>query len=259
LGLPAIVGTGKGTEILNAGQEVTVSCAEGDRGFVYEGIAEYEAKDVSLENIPTTQTQIMLNLANPAAALRWWRLPSAGVGLARMEFIINNLIKIHSMALVHWETLEDQDVRQAIAELTNKVLEVLVANGLSRGEKGLEIYVMCEIPSNVVLASQFAERFDGFSIGSNDLTQLVFGIERDSERLAELFDERNEAVTEMIATVIRAAHQAGRKIGICGQAPSDHPEFARFLVHAGIDSISVNPDSFITVKQHVADAEAEAG
>lgn len=141
----------------------------------------------------------------------------------------------------------------------DKVLEVLAANGLNRGEKGLEVYVMCEIPANIVLAGQFAERFDGFSIGSNDLTQLVLGVERDSERLAELFDERNEAVTEMIATVIRAAHQADRKIGLCGQAPSDHPEFARFLVHAGIDSISVNPDSFMTVKQHVADAEIEAG
>lgn len=139
----------------------------------------------------------------------------------------------------------------------DKVLETLANNGLIRGENGLQVYVMCEIPANVILAAQFAQRFDGFSIGSNDLTQLVLGVDRDSERLAGLFDERNEAVTEMIATVIRAAHKAGRKVGLCGEAPSHHPAFAQFLVEADIDSMSVNPDSFIAVKQQVAATEAK--
>jgi pyruvate,water dikinase len=368
LGLPAVVGTEKGTDILQDGQEITVSCAEGDEGFIYEGIADYEIQDFSLEEIPKTQTQVMLNLAHPAGALRWWRLPSDGVGLARMELIINNIIKIHPMALIKWNELEDPEVRQKINELTaawedkpqyfvdimahgiariaasqypntvivrmsdfktneyaeliggrafepkepnpmlgwrgasryysdgyreaftlecrairkareeigldniilmipfcrtlaeaDKVLEVLAENGLTRGEKGLQVYVMCEIPSNVILARQFADRFDGFSIGSNDLTQLVLGVDRDSNRLASLFNEQDEAVKEMIATVIRYAHEKQRKVGLCGQAPSDYPEFARFLVQANIDSISVNPDSFVKVKQQVAAAEAEEG
>ena len=138
----------------------------------------------------------------------------------------------------------------------DRVLEVMAENGLTRGENGLEVYVMCEIPSNVILAAAFAERFDGFSIGSNDLTQLTLGVDRDSELLAGLFDEENEAVTWMIRTVIEQAHQAGAKVGLCGQAPSNRPDFAEFLVDCGIDSISVTPDSFICVKQHVASAEA---
>ena len=138
----------------------------------------------------------------------------------------------------------------------DRVLEVMAHNGLRRGEDGLEVYVMCEIPSNVVLAKAFAERFDGFSIGSNDLTQLTLGVDRDSDELAELFDEQDEAVKWMIRTVIDAAHRSGAKIGLCGQAPSDHPEFAEFLVHCGIDSLSVSPDSFIAVKQRVAAAES---
>ncbi|MDP2331428.1 MAG: putative PEP-binding protein, partial [Reyranella sp.] len=138
----------------------------------------------------------------------------------------------------------------------DRVLAVMAENGLRRGEAGLEIYVMCEIPSNVILAKSFAERFDGFSIGSNDLTQLTLGVDRDSEELAELFDEQDEAVKWMIENVIREAHKAGAKIGLCGQAPSDHPEFAEFLVDCGIDSISVSPDSFLAVKQKVAAAEA---
>jgi pyruvate,water dikinase len=141
-------------------------------------------------------------------------------------------------------------------EEADRVLEELARHGLARGANGLQVYVMCEIPSNVILAKQFAERFDGFSIGSNDLTQLVLGVDRDSERLARLFDERHPAVKAMIAEVIRAAHAAGRKVGLCGQAPSDHPDFARFLVDAGIDSISVNPDSFVAVKEIVAQAES---
>jgi pyruvate,water dikinase len=141
----------------------------------------------------------------------------------------------------------------------DRVLEVMAENGLKRGENGLQVYVMCEIPSNVILAPQFAKRFDGFSIGSNDLTQLTLGVDRDSGELASLFDEQDEAVKWMISNVIAAAHKAGAKVGLCGQAPSDHPEFAGFLVECGIDSISVTPDSFVAVKQHVAAAEKEKG
>ncbi|MBA3034682.1 MAG: phosphoenolpyruvate synthase [Gammaproteobacteria bacterium] len=364
LGLPAVIGTGNATAALEDGQEVTVSCAEGDTGFVYAGILEFEARDLSLDDIPPTRTQVMLILADPAAALRWWRLPADGVGLARMEFIINNLIKIHPMALVNWDSLEDATARTKIEELTrgwtdkqaffvdtlargiariaasrypkpvilrmsdfksneyarliggqtfepdeenpmlgwrgasryyspdyqagfalecravkmlreemgfdnvivmipfcrttteaDRVLAVMAEYGLTRGERGLEIYVMCEIPANIILAEAFAERFDGFSIGSNDLTQLTLGVDRDSARLAELFDERDEAVKTLIRQVIQRVHALGRKVGLCGQAPSDHPDFAAFLVEAGIDSISVNPDSFIAVKQAVAKAE----
>jgi len=366
LGLPAVVGTGNATSVLKDGEEVTVCCAEGDEGFVYAGAADFEVREIALQDIPKTRTQVMLNVANPAAALRWWRLPADGVGLARMEFIIGSLIKIHPMALARWQTLEDRAVRRRIHQLTrawpdktdyfvdtlasgiariaaahhprpvivrtsdfktneyarliggeafepgesnpmlgwrgasryydegyregfalecrairkvreemglanvivmipfcrtpeeaDRVLEELARHGLARGENGLQVYVMCEIPSNVILAKQFAERFDGFSIGSNDLTQLVLGVDRDSERLARLFDEQHAAVKTMIAEVIRAAHAAGRKVGLCGQAPSDHPDFARFLVDAGIDSISVNPDSFVAVKEIVASAESE--
>jgi pyruvate, water dikinase len=364
LGLPAIVGTGSATQVLHDGQEVTVSCAEGEQGFVYEGLVEYEARELDLANVPQTRTQVMLNLANPAAAFRWWRLPAAGVGLARMEFVVSNHIKIHPMALVRADVVTDPAAKALISELTkgyqpkaeyfvdrlarglsriaaayyprpvivrmsdfktneyanliggaafepkeenpmlgfrgasryyspryregfalecraicqlrgkmgfrnvivmipfcrstreaDEVLAVMAENGLKRGEGGLQVYVMCEIPSNVILAKAFAERFDGFSIGSNDLTQLTLGVDRDSEDLAQLFDEQDDAVKWMIESVIREAHKAGAKVGLCGQAPSDHPEFAEFLVRCGIDSISVSPDSFLAVKQHVAAAE----
>jgi len=365
LGLPAIVGTGDATRILHDEQEVTVSTAEGDQGFVYDGVAEYETEKLDLRDLPATRTQIMLNLANPAAAFRWWRIAADGVGLARMEFVVGNHIKVHPMALVQYDTLQDADAKRQIAELTagyeskteyfvdrlarglariaaaqhpkpvivrmsdfktneyanliggaafepkeenpmigfrgasryyspryrdgfalecsairrlreemgfrnvvvmipfcrsvkeaDRVLAVMAENGLRRGDNGLEIYVMCEIPSNVIMAKAFAERFDGFSIGSNDLTQLTLGVDRDSEGLAELFDEQDDAVKWMIESVIREAHKSGAKIGLCGQAPSDHPEFAEFLVDCGIDSISVSPDSFIAVKRKVASAEA---
>jgi pyruvate,water dikinase len=365
LGLPAIVGTGNATRVLHDEQEVTVSCAEGDEGFIYEGTADFEVEDLDLEHIPATRTKVMLNFANPAAAFRWWRIPADGVGLARMEFVVSNQIKVHPMALVRYDTLKDEDAKRAIAELTqgyedkteyfvdrlarglariaaahypkpvivrmsdfktneyanlvggaafepkeenpmlgfrgasryyspryrdgfalecrairrlreemgfrnviimipfcrstkeaDRVLAVLAESGLRRGENGLGVYVMCEIPSNVILAKAFAERFDGFSIGSNDLTQLTLGVDRDSEELAELFDEQDEAVKWMIDSVIREAHKSGVKVGLCGQAPSDHPEFAEFLVTCGIDSVSVSPDSFIAVKRRVAAAEA---
>jgi pyruvate, water dikinase len=367
LGLPAVVGTGNATQLLKDEQEITVSCAEGDEGFVYEGKADFETVTIDLEHIPATRTQIMFNLANPAAAFRWWRLPADGVGLLRMEFVVSNHIKVHPMALVHYDALKDEAAKSAISELTegyadkpdyfvdrlsrglgriaaafyakpvivrmsdfktneyanliggaqfepkeenpmlgfrgasryyspnyqegfalecrairrlreelgfsnvvimipfcrsikeaDRVLEVMAENGLKRGENGLRVYVMCEIPSNVILAKTFATRFDGFSIGSNDLTQLTLGVDRDSAQLAPLFDEQDEAVRWMIATVIEKAHESGAKVGLCGQAPSDHPKFAEFLVGCGIDSISVSPDSFIAVKRHVAAAEASA-
>ena len=368
LGLPAIVGCGDATQTLDNSQEVTVSCAEGDKGFVYAGALDFETHDVDLDDIPTTRTQVMLNLANPAAALRWWRLPNDGVGLARMEFIINNLIKIHPLALLHsdqveskarkqietltaaytangqdkthyfvdtlargiariaasqyprqvivrtsdfksneyaqliggatfepqeanpmlgWRgasryysdeyregfALECQAIKKAREEIgldniivmipfcrtpeeADKVLEVMAENELKRGEHGLQVYVMAEIPANVILATEFAQRFDGFSIGSNDLTQLVLGVDRDSDQLATLFDEQHAAVKHMISDLIESAHRHQRKVGLCGQAPSDYPRFARFLVEAGIDSISVNPDSFVNVKDHVAKTES---
>lgn len=368
LGLPAIVGTGNATQVLHSEQDVTVSCAEGDEGFVYEGTAEFDVETVDVANLPRTRTEIMLNLANPAAAYRWWRIPADGVGLARMEFVVSNHIRVHPMALVRYDRLKDEKAKQEIAELTagyenkteyfvdrlsrglariaaavwpkpvivrmsdfktneyagllggaefepaeenpmigfrgaaryyspryregfalecraierlrktlgfdnvvvmipfcrstgeaDKVLEVMAENGLKRGKDGLKVFVMCEIPSNVILAAEFAKRFDGFSIGSNDLTQLTLGVDRDSGELAGLFDEQDPAVKWMISNVISEARKAGAKIGLCGQAPSDHPEFAAFLVECGIDSISVSPDSFIAVKRQVAEAEQESG
>jgi pyruvate,water dikinase len=362
LGLPAIVGTGNATAVLHDGATVTVSCAEGDVGAVYEGRAEIEKQSLDLSAIPATRTQVMLNVANPAAAFRWWRLPADGVGLARIEFIIGHDIRAHPLALVRRDAVQSPHERRALDKLTrgwasgeeyfvaklaagvariaaahyprpvivrtsdfktneyarllggaafepkeenpmlgwrgasryytdyrdgfalecralkrvreelgfrnvivmipfcrtpaeaDAVLEVMRENGLERGKDGLEVYVMCEIPSNVVLAEQFAARFDGFSIGSNDLTQLVLGVDRDSARLKGLFDEGNEAVTRLIRSVIDTAHNAGRKVSLCGQAPSDKPAFVEFLVDAGIDSVSVTPDSFVRVKTNIADA-----
>jgi len=364
LGVPAIVGTGGGTALLKDGQEITISCAEGEKGFIYPGRLQFEVEEIDLAGLPATRTDLMINLADPATALRWWRLPAKGVGLARMEFIISNAIRVHPMALAHPERLEPE-VRNQVAELTkgfenpeeyfvdrlatgighiaavfhpnpaivrlsdfktneyahllggegfepveenpmlgfrgasrysdpryrdgfalecralkrvreemgfdnvipmvpfcrtpaeaDRVLETMAENGLRRGENGLQVYVMCEIPSNVILAEKFAERFDGFSIGSNDLTQLVLGVDRDSGDLTALFDERDEAVKSMIAEVIGEAKRSGVKIGICGQAPSNYPEFAEFLVERGIDSISLNPDSFVATSKRVAQAEA---
>ena len=364
LGLPAIVGTGNATHILHDEQEVTVSCAGGGEGVISEGIAEFEAEDLRIDDLPKTRTHIMLNMANPSAAFRWWRLPFDGVGLARMEFVVNNAIKVHPMALVHFDQLKDEAAKAEIAEVTkgyadkteffvdglarglsqiaavaypkpvivrmsdfktneyaellggrqfepseenpmigfrgasryyspryeagfaleckaihrlrnemgfdnvvvmipfcrspneaDKVLEVMEKHGLKRGKDGLEVYVMGEIPANVILAEDFAKRFDGFSIGSNDLTQLTLGVDRDSEALADLFDESDPAVLWMIESLIARAHKAGAKVGLCGQAPSNDPAFAKLLVKAGIDSISVTPDSFIAVKRHVAAAE----
>jgi pyruvate,water dikinase len=364
LGIPAVIGTGNATETLHDGQEVTLSCVEGSDGYVYEGCLEYETEELDLEALPDTDTTIMLNVASPAAALNWWTLPVDGIGLARMEYIVNNVIQAHPMALVAFDEVEDETARTQIEELTqgyddkgeyfvdhlaqgigtiaaaqypdpvivrmsdfktneyadliggeafepheenpmlgwrgasryysdayregfaleckalrrvrdtmgftnvvvmipfcrtpeeaDQVLEVMAENGLERGENGLQVYVMAEIPSNILQADEFAERFDGFSIGTNDLTQLVLGVGRDAERLSYLFDERSPSVKRMITDLIQRAHDADRPVGICGQAPSDHPDFAEFLVEASIDSISVIPDSVADVIQHVAEAE----
>ncbi|MBL8023994.1 MAG: phosphoenolpyruvate synthase [Elusimicrobia bacterium] len=361
MGIPAIVGTGRATKAILNGQVVTLSCAEGDRGRVYPGRLDFEEVDIPLEKLPTPPVPLMLNIASPAAAFQWWRLPVQGIGLARLEFIINDVIRVHPMALVHPQRVKNPAVRREIARLTrgykhptdyfverlasgvaqiaasqhphpvivrfsdfktneyanllggkefepqeenpmigwrgasryyhpdyregfalecraikevrekkgftnvvvmvpfcrtveeaDQVLAQLASNGLTRGAHGLEVYVMCEIPSNVILAEAFADRFDGFSIGSNDLTQLTLGVDRDSGTLAPLFNERNPAVTRLIEDIIRRAHAKGRKVGICGQAPSDHPEFAAFLVRSGIDTISLNPDSVIGVIKSLA-------
>lgn len=351
LGLPAIVGAEHGTEILKDGQEVTVSCAEGETGSVYSGLIPFEVEETDFSEMPRPRTKIMMNVGNPGEAFRFSALPNDGVGLAREEFIVSTYVKIHPMALVNFEQLQDLAVKSEIDRLTQgyvdkrqffvdrlsegvamiaaafyprdvimrlsdfktneyanliggrayepleenpmlgfrgasrythpryregfalecramkkvreemglsnlklmvpfcrtveegrKVLEEMARHGLRRGQNGLDVYVMCEIPSNVILAEDFAEIFDGFSIGSNDLTQLVLGVDRDSEIIAPLFDERNPAVKKMVSSVIQSARAKGRKIGICGQAPSDYPDFSEFLVTQGIDSISLNPD-----------------
>ncbi len=366
LGIAAVIGTGDGTRVLENGTEVTLSCAEGDQGQVYPGTLEYRTEELDLSAAPEVSTRIMLNMGSPGEATRWWRLPTRGVGLARMEYVINDAIKIHPLALVHFDRISDPGTRARINELTagyrdrteyfvdrlawgigtiaaasypepvivrmsdfktneyaeliggrdfepdeenpmlgwcgasryysedyapgfalecrairrvreemgltnvvvmipfcrtpeeaDRVLEVLAEHGLERGVEGLEVYVMAEVPSNIILADEFARRFDGFSIGSNDLTQLVLGVDRDATRLAYLFDERNEAVTRSIRELIERAHAAGCKVGICGQAPSDHPEFAAFLVAAGIDSISLTPDSVMGTIERVAEIEDE--
>jgi pyruvate,water dikinase len=364
LGIPAVIGTGNATETLTDGQEVTLSCVEGTEGDVYEGLLEYDTTELDLGALPETETRIMLNVASPAAALNWWRLPTEGIGLARMEYLVNNVIEVHPMALVAFDQVDDEAARARIEERTqgyddkteyfvdhlsrgvgsiaatqyphpvlvrlsdfktneyadliggqafepreenpmlgwrgasryysdeyrdgfalecralkrvretmgftnvvlmipfcrtpaeaDRVLDVMAENGLKRGENGLEVYVMAEIPSNVLQADEFAERFDGFSIGTNDLTQLVLGVGRDAERLSDLFDERNPSVIRMVADLIERAHASDRPVGICGQAPSDHPDFAEVLVEAGIDSISVIPDSVADVIRQVARAE----
>ncbi|QIG81750.1 phosphoenolpyruvate synthase [Stakelama tenebrarum] len=368
LGVPAIIGTGNATELLKDGDAVTLSCAEGDEGRVYPGTLDFSSEDIDVAALPDTRTQLMVNLADPDTAFSWWRLPAKGVGLARMEFIVSNWVRVHPMALVHPERVTDRAAKREIAALTrgyadpkdyfvetlalgvariaaachphpaivrlsdfktneyahllggagfepheenpmlgfrgasryyneryregfalecralkrvretigldnlivmvpfcrtpdeaDRVLAEMAANGLTRGEDGLQVYVMCEIPANVLRAEEFAQRFDGFSIGSNDLTQMVLGIDRDSAMLAPLFDERDPAVKAMIAQVIDRAHESGAKVGICGQAPSNYPEFARFLVEQGIDSISLNPDSFVKTIATVAQAETAAG
>jgi pyruvate,water dikinase len=367
MGIPAIVGCGNATTLLHSGQDITVCCAEGDEGRVYNGQIPFEVDEVALKELPRTHTQILMNVGNPQEAFSLSAIPNDGVGLARMEFIIANQIQAHPLALIYFDELDDHVAQAKIAELTpqydykaqffvdklahgigtiaaafypkpvivrmsdfksneyanllggrqfepreenpmigwrgasryyderyqegfalecqamkrvrdemgltnvilmipfcrtpeegNRVLAEMATHGLVRGENGLQVYVMCELPSNVMLAEQFCEVFDGFSIGSNDLTQLTLGLDRDSSLVAHLFDERNPAVKQLIATAIRAVKHQGRKIGICGQAPSDYPEFAQFLVEQGIDSISLNPDSLLKTLLHIAEVEAKS-
>ncbi|TAE05551.1 MAG: phosphoenolpyruvate synthase [Oscillatoriales cyanobacterium] len=367
MGIPAIVGTGDGTKLLKNGQEITISCAEGEEGKVYSGLVPFVVQESAIDNLPRTRTQILMNVGNPEEAFGLSAIPCDGVGLARLEFIIANHIKAHPLALIHFNKLVDKSVKREIAKLTalyehkpdfftdklahgigtiaaafypnpvivrmsdfksneyanllggrqfepkeenpmigwrgasryydpnyreayaleckalkrvrnemgltnvipmipfcrtpeegRKVLAEMAKHGLVKGENGLQVYVMCELPSNVIFADEFAQVFDGFSIGSNDLTQLTLGLDRDSALVAHIFDERNEAVKRMVEIAIKAAKKYGRKIGICGQAPSDYPEFARFLVELGIDSISLNPDSVLKTLLDVAKVESTA-
>jgi pyruvate,water dikinase len=364
-GIPCVVGTTNATQLLHTGQRVTVSCAEGAEGRVYAGQIPFAVEELELSEIPATRTEIMLTVGDPAQSFALAALPNAGVGLARTEFIINNHVGIHPMALVRYPGLKDKDAVQKISEQLNgedsksyfvqrfsegvariaaafypkpvivrmsdfktneyakliggrefepdeenpmigfrgasryydpayaegfaleckalqrvrqamgldnvkimipfcrtvdegkRVIEEMAKHGLKQGENGLEIYAMCELPSNVFCAREFLEVFDGFSIGSNDLTQLILGLDRESGTLARLFDERNPAVRRAIADAIAEAHRAGKHIGICGQAPSDYPEFAEWLVQEGIDSISLNPDTAVRTSLLVASAESE--
>jgi pyruvate, water dikinase len=365
LGIPAIVGCGNATTQLLSVSQITVSCAGGEEGRVYAGLLPFEVQEVKLDSLPTTRTQILMNVGNPEQAFSLAAIPCDGVGLARLEFIIANQIKVHPLALLYPDRLSQPAVKHQIHDLTKqyrhqseyfvdklaqgvgtiaaafypkpvivrlsdfksneyanllggsdfepiednpmigwrgasryyspdyqagfalecqamqrvrhdmgltnvilmvpfcrtveegqKVLALMAEYGLVRGENGLQIYVMCEIPSNVIMAEEFAQIFDGFSIGSNDLTQLTLGIDRDSALLSHLFDERNPAVQRMIQMAITAVKRTDRKIGICGQAPSDYPEFARFLVEQGIDSISLNPDSVLKTRLAIAQVEA---
>lgn len=367
LGIPAVVGAGNATEVLETGREITVSCAEGEDGLVYDGILPFHKDTLSLKDIKRPKTKIMMNLGNPEEAFGFSMIPNDGIGLARLEFIITSYIKIHPMALVHPEKIKDPKVLQEIEQLTQgyrkedyfveqlaqgvgtiaaafypkpvvvrmsdfktneyasliggsyfemeesnpmigfrgasryfderyregyalecramkkvrdemgltnlilmipfcrtveearKVIAEMEKNGLRRGENGLQVYVMCEIPNNVLLIDEFSEFFDGFSIGSNDLTQLTLGVDRDSELLAAEFDERDPGVMKIMAMAMQGAKRNGRHSGICGQAPSDFPEVAEFLVKQGIDSISLNPDSVMKITLKVLETEKELG
>ncbi|MDO9558614.1 MAG: phosphoenolpyruvate synthase [Syntrophales bacterium] len=364
LGVPCIVGTGNGTKALLGVTHATVSCAEGEVGKVYEGILKFEVQRINAKNLTRPRTRIMMNVGNPENAFTLAAIPNDGVGLARLEFIINQYISIHPMALIEFDKVTDAGVRSKIETMTRgyndrwdffvdklaqgvakigaafwpkdvivrmsdfksneyanliggsffepheenpmigfrgasryydekyraaftleceamkkvrndmgltnvklmipfcrtveegeKVIKVMADRGLVQGENGLEIYMMVEIPSNVVLIEDFGKIFDGFSIGSNDLTQLTLGLDRDSAEVAHIFDERNKAVMDLIRIAITKSNNMGKKIGICGQAPSDYPEFARFLVECGIDSISLNSDTVIKTTVEILETE----
>jgi pyruvate,water dikinase len=368
LGVPCIVGTGDGTEKIAGTSEITVSCAEGEVGTVYGGILKYDVQKVNLEDFERPKTKIMMNVGNPENAFDIAAIPNDGVGLARLEFIINNFIRIHPMALIKFDKVTDEKVRKEIETLTQgyenkteffidklaqgvakigaafypndvivrmsdfksneyanliggqyfeedeenpmigfrgasryyddryregfvleceamkkvrnemgltniklmvpfcrtveegeRVVKVMKDNGLVQGENGLELYMMVEIPSNVILIEEFGKVFDGFSIGSNDLTQLSLGLDRDSAQVSHIFDERNQAVLDLIRIAISKARKMGKKIGICGQAPSDYPEFARFLVECGIDSMSLTSDTVIKTTLDVQKTEKSLG
>lgn len=364
LGLPCVVGTNNATKTISTGQSITVDCTEGEQGKIYEGLLKFKVDEIDIKKVPTPKTKIMINVGYPNEAFRLSFIPNDGVGLAREEFIINEFIRIHPMALVEFDKVKDPEIRKQINELTagyldkkqffidklasgvaiiasafypnnvilrfsdfktneyanliggkyfepkeenpmlgwrgasryyregykegfaleckaikkvrdefglnnlkvmipvcrtveegKKVLLEMKKNGLVQGKNGLEVYVMCEIPSNVILADQFCDIFDGFSIGSNDLTQMTLGVDRDSSLVADIFDERNEAVKRMVEHVIRVAKKKKCKIGICGDAPSTYPEFAQFLVDCGIDSISLSPDTVMKTRMIIAKHE----
>ncbi|MCF8810083.1 phosphoenolpyruvate synthase [Xanthomonas campestris pv. campestris] len=365
LGVPAVVGSGNATDVISDGQEVTVSCAEGDTGFIYDGLLPFERTTTDLGNMPPAPLKIMMNVANPERAFDFGQLPNAGIGLARLEMIIAAHIGIHPNALLEYDK-QDADVRkkidakiagygdpvsfyinrlaEGIATLTasvapntvivrlsdfksneyanliggsryepheenpmigfrgasryvdpsftkafsleckavlkvrnemgldnlwvmipfvrtleegRKVIEVLEQNGLKQGENGLKIIMMCELPSNALLADEFLDIFDGFSIGSNDLTQLTLGLDRDSSIVAHLFDERNPAVKKLLSMAIKSARAKGKYVGICGQGPSDHPELAEWLMQEGIESVSLNPDTVVDTWLRLAKLKSE--
>lgn len=368
LGIPCVVGTGNASEIIHDGQDITVACTGNDEGYVYEGLLDFEVERTNIENLERPKTKMMMNVGSPEHAFAYSLIPNDGVGLAREEFIINDHIKIHPLALMNFEHIKDKQVRAAINELTKgysdkvqyfvdklaegiaiigaafypndvivrfsdfktneyanliggkeyepiednpmigwrgasryyseayrpafeleckafmkvrdemgltnvkgmipfcrdlneaqKVQEVMASVGLKRGENNFQLYMMVEIPSNVMLADKFAELFDGFSIGSNDLTQLTLGVDRDNHTVAHVYDENNPAVKAMIRQVIRVGKEKGVKVGICGQAPSDYPEFARFLVEEGIQSISLAPDTIIKTTIDLKKTEERLG
>ena len=360
MGIPAVVGCGDATDHIKDGDEVTVSCAEGDTGFIYSGLLPFECRKADTGNLPDLSVKIMMNVGNPSRAFAFSRLPNAGVGLARLEFIINNTIGIHPKALLEFDNLP-ADLKDKIGKriagyaspvdfyveklvegiatlaaayhphkvivrmsdfksneyanlvagdryepheenpmigyrgvsrylsstfrdcfelecralrrvrndmgLTNvevmipfcrtleeaqQVTELLATQGIKRGENDLRLIMMCEIPSNAVLAEEFLEYFDGFSIGSNDMTQLSLGLDRDSGLIAHLFDERNPAVKKLLTMAIEACKKQGKYVGICGQGPSDYPDFAVWLHEQGISSISLNPDTVVDTWLHLA-------
>ena len=365
LGIPAVVGCGDATEVLKEGQEVTVSCAEGDTGMIYEGSLDFELRENTVDSMPNIPFKIMMNVGNPDRAFDFQALPNEGVGLARLEFIINRMIGVHPKALLNFDSLP-RDIHQTVEKrisgysspvdfyvdklvegistlaaafapkkvivrlsdfksneyanliggtlyepdeenpmlgfrgasryisenfrdcfelecralkkvrdemgFTNveimvpfvrtvgeaqQVVELLAQNGLKRGENGLRVIMMCELPANALLADQFLEHFDGFSIGSNDLTQLTLGLDRDSGIVAHLFDERNDAVKALLSNAIQACRKAGKYVGICGQGPSDHPDLAKWLMDEGIDTVSLNPDSVLDTWFFLADEKID--
>ena len=365
LGIPAVVGCGDATEVLKEDQEVTVSCAEGDTGMIYEGSLDFELRENTVDSMPNIPFKIMMNVGNPDRAFDFQALPNEGVGLARLEFIINRMIGVHPKALLNFDSLP-RDIHQTVEKrisgytspvdfyvdklvegistlaaafapkkvivrlsdfksneyanliggtlyepdeenpmlgfrgasryisenfrdcfelecralkkvrdemgFTNveimvpfvrtvgeaqQVVELLSQNGLKRGENGLRVIMMCELPANALLADQFLEHFDGFSIGSNDLTQLTLGLDRDSGIVAHLFDERNDAVKALLSNAIQACRKAGKYVGICGQGPSDHPDLAKWLMDQGIDTVSLNPDSVLDTWFFLADEKID--
>ena len=365
LGIPAVVGCGNATEILKEGDPLTVSCAEGDTGYIYQGLLDFNIQQTQVDDMPELPTKLMMNVGNPDRAFDFAGIPNEGVGLARLEFIINRMIGIHPKALLEFDQ-QSPELQQQITELTSayadpvsfyidrlvegistlaaafnhkpvivrmsdfksneyanllgganyepdeenpmlgfrgtaryistdfrpafelechalkrvrdemgfsnieimipfvrtlteaeEVIKLLAENGLERGQNGLRIIMMCELPSNAILADEFLQHFDGFSIGSNDMTQLTLGLDRDSGLIAHAFDERDPAVKKMLHLSIDACNKAGKYVGICGQGPSDHPDFAKWLLDEGISSISLNPDTVVHTGQFLAQQAAD--